>query len=68
MTEDTKLAYDANHVFREGYDRGYHDAIKEMREGMMHTLFLGQNLINKTASMARKMMIDDEVRRNKDGD
>lgn len=30
MDEETKLAYDANHVFREGYDAGYKDRGKEL--------------------------------------
>lgn len=29
MTEDTKLAYSANHVYREGYEQGKADLIEE---------------------------------------
>lgn len=29
MTEETKLSYTANHVYREGYDQGRADAIDE---------------------------------------
>lgn len=31
MTEETRLAYSANHVYREGYEQGKADTIDELK-------------------------------------
>jgi len=49
-----ELAYNANHVYREGYDSGYQDAINEYR------MAIEQNLITNVVDV----VVNDEIARH----
>lgn len=51
MTEDTKLAYSANHVYREGYEQGKADLIEEG--------YMSPSEVNKAVARARYETLKD---------
>lgn len=56
MTDDVKLAYSANHVYREGYDQAKKDVIEDVKDAIrMHTAYfltkgMAETFINEVIS------------------
>lgn len=58
MTEDTRLAYEANHTYREGYDQGREDVVYEELEllEILADIATAQSLINRTVSRLNRFL------------
>ena len=62
MTEETRLVYDANHVYREGYDQGVKDTM-DFKEDYMHERMgdaVGQFII-ECGEMAEENWCDSQI-------